>query len=163
MTEREMVAEVTKQARYVRSAWHLTLLLAAGCSISAHAAVDGVSVAAQYPVHQPLRHYNSSGLEERIRTLSRGLDLDPTQQSSLRKFLEIQSEQVRKVWSDSSVPAAYRVSVTQAISDRTADEIRALLNEEQRKRFNPPKPPRDDMAGSVKLNVDDWMDAVRPK
>lgn len=95
--------------------------------------------------------------------LSKSLDLDARQRSDLRKVLEDQREQVSRVWSDTSVPAAYRVSATQAISDRTADQIRALLNDEQRKRYNPPKPPHEATPGSARPSVDPWMEPDRAR
>jgi phosphatidylethanolamine-binding protein (PEBP) family uncharacterized protein len=61
------------------------------------------------------------------------------------------------------VPAAYRVSATQGISDKTADEIRSLLNDEQRKKYNPPKPPREAMVDSTNTSVEAWMNASREK
>ena len=89
--------------------------------------------------------------------LSKALHLDARQQSELRKVLAGQREQLSKVWSDTSVPAAWRVSATQAISDKTADQIRALLNEEQKKRYNPPKPPHEAMRASARPSVEAWM------
>jgi hypothetical protein len=146
----------------VRPVLHLALLLALGCLIPAQADTAGQGSAGDSTVRQGQRHYKKHSLEERVRKLTQWLALDATQQSELRKVLEDQREQIRKVWDDASVPAAYRISATQAISDKTADQIRALLNEEQRKKFNPPRQPRE-AAGSVKPSVEDWMDAAKPK
>ena len=110
---------------------------------------------------QAPRHHTS--LDDRVKALTRALDLDAKQQSELRKVLEGQREQVMRVWSDTSVPAAYRVSATQTISDQTADQIRALLNEEQRKKYNPPRPPHEATAGSARPSVEDWMGTAKPK
>jgi len=77
--------------------------------------------------------------------------------------LEGQREQVRKVWSDASVPAAYRVSAIHAISDKTADQIRALLSEEQKKHYNPPKPPREAATGSSRPSVEAWMNQAKSR
>lgn len=88
--------------------------------------------------------------------LAKALDLDARQRSELRKVLEDQREQVSRAWSDTSVPAPYRVLSTQVITDRTADRIRALLNDEQRKRYNPPRRPYE-TPGSARPSVDAWM------
>lgn len=119
-------------------------------------------MAADAPQRQVPHHHNRIGLEDRVRTLSKALDLDATQQSELRKVLEDQREQVGRIWSDASVPAAYRVSATQAISDKTADRIRALLNEEQRKKYKTARQ-HGAAADSAKPNVEAWMDAAKPK
>ena len=86
-----------------------------------------------------------------------------TQQSALRKLLEDQREQIRGVWSNTSVPAAYRVSATLAISDKTADQIRSLLNEEQRKKYNPPRLPHEALANSASPSVEGWMSADKTR
>lgn len=123
----------------------------------AQAAGAGEKPAVHPPVRRLPRQVGGRSLEERVTMLSKALDLDARQQSQLRKVLEDQREQVSRVWSDTSVPAAYRVGTTQAISDKTADRIRALLNDEQRKRYNPPKPPREARPGSARPSVEAWM------
>jgi len=47
-----------------------------------------------------------------------------------------------KVWNDTSLAAANRVSATRIISDRTADRIRAILTEEQKAKYNKARKPR---------------------
>ena len=92
------------------------------------------------------------------------IELDARQQSELRKALEDQRDQMTRVWSDAAVPAAYRVSATQAIADQTSDRIRALLNEEQRKRYNAPRPKNGLTPGTARPSVEAWMypDQARP-
>ena len=141
----------------------LVLALTSACLISAHAATAGGEPASESVHRQAARHHGGSGLDDRVRALSIALDLDAKQQSELKKVIEGQREQVRKVWNESSVPAAYRVSATQAISDQTADQIRALLNEEQRKKYNPPKLPHEAADGSASPSVESWMKSAKPK
>jgi Spy/CpxP family protein refolding chaperone len=109
-------------------------------------------------VHRARAH---AGLDDRVQLLSKALELDAGQQAALKKVLEAQREQVSRLWANESLPAAYRVSATQAIGEKTADQIRALLNDEQKKRFNPPKPPHE-AAASSSLSVEDWMSKTRP-
>jgi hypothetical protein len=54
------------------------------------------------------------------------------------------------------------VSATQSIGDKTADQIRALLNEEQRKKYNPPKPSHEASTGPSP-GVEEWMNKTKPK
>jgi hypothetical protein len=142
----------------------LVFVLAGACLGAAHAADDAQALAGG-TLSRPLPRHAAAGssLERRIQTLAKFLDLDVAQQSELRKVLENQREQVGKIWNDLSVPAAYRVGATRAISDKAADQIRALLNEEQRKEYNPPRRPREAAADSNKRSVEDWMNATRPK
>jgi hypothetical protein len=71
--------------------------------------------------------------------LSRELTLDPGQQAAVRRLLLQQREQTLKVWSDETVPAAVRIKATQGVADRTAEQIRALLNDAQRSRYTQPR------------------------
>jgi hypothetical protein len=138
------------------------VLILAVCQISAAANGEALQPPAD-ALDRPAPSRLSPGLEDRVRNLAQALDLDATQQSELRKLLASQREQVRKIWNDSSVPPAYRVSATRAISDQTADRIRAMLNEEQSKKYILPKPPQEALAGSPRPSVEDWMNAAKAK
>ena len=104
-----------------------------------------------------------SGLEERVQLLTAELGLDAAQQSAVRTLLLDQREQVMKVWSDPSIPAGYRIGATRAISDRTADRIRALLNDVQKAKYIAPRKPRETQAAGSKATLEDWMNAASPK
>jgi hypothetical protein len=114
------------------------------------------------PTQRLSGHTLGANLDDRVKTLALALNLDAAQQVKLKSVLEFQRDQVRKVWDDSSVPAAYRVNATRTISDTTADRIRALLTEEQRKKYNQPHPPRQRAADGSR-SVEDWMNATQPK
>lgn len=80
-------------------------------------------------------HPTAVTLEDRVHLVAKELDLDARQQASLKDILLAQRAEVAKVWSDSSVPAAVRVGATQAVSERTAERIRAILTPEQREKY----------------------------
>jgi len=88
---------------------------------------------------------------------ARELNLDAHQQAELRKLLMEQREQVQRLWTDTTLPAAQRIQATKAIEDATSDRIRAMLNEEQRKKYNPPRPPHDKLIEAQSTSVEDWM------
>ena len=108
------------------------------------------------------RRKRASPLDRRVMLLARELGLDATQQAQVKKVLEGQREQVARVWNDRSIPAARRVSATQAIGDRTADRIRALLNDEQRKKYIKPRQ-RAAAVGTAGGDVESWMNAGKRK
>lgn len=140
----------------------LVLALMANCLVSAHAANEsGVSAGSSSSRNTP--HYRGANHEDRVNVLTQALGLDAKQQFELRRVLEGQREQVRKVWDDESVPAAYRIIATQSISDKTADRIRALLTEEQRKKYKPPRPAHGAAVDSAQPSVEDWMKAAKSK
>ena len=156
-------SEAKRKESFGRTALLWVLALASACLIPAHAAADGNDADHEAAARQALSHHRGSSLDARVRTLSKALDLDAKQQSELRKVLEDQREQIMRVWDDTSVPAVSRVVATQAISDSTADQIRALLNDEQKKKYNPPKPLHEAASGSDGPSVEEWMDAAKPK
>lgn len=94
-------------------------------------------------------------LDGRVQLLARELELSPAQQGQVKKVLLAQRQQVAALWNDSSVPAALRISRTQAIGDRTADQIRALLNDSQREKYIKPRV-RETAVGSAGANVESW-------
>jgi hypothetical protein len=61
---------------------------------------------------------------------------------------------VSNIWSDPKLLPAERTPATRALQERTADQIRAILSEQQKKLYNPPKPQGD---APPSPNVADWM------
>jgi hypothetical protein len=134
------------------------LVLASAWPVLAPAAADGQEAAGNLaPARQEPRGRRVASLDDRVTLLSKTLDLDAKQQSELRKVLLAQREETLKAWADETVPAAARVKATELIGQRTADRIRALLNEQQRARYNPPRPPHQAAPGSSRPTVDTWM------
>jgi len=113
--------------------------------------------------HQPvLPRGRRSGLEARVAKLSQALGLDAVQQAALRKLLQEQRRQVQWIWSEPSVPAADRVAATRVLSARTADRIRAMLTEEQRKKYE--GPPQGDPGEAIRaVHMEDWMKVDKKK
>jgi hypothetical protein len=134
------------------------LLFAGGGPVAAAAAAEGqVPVATAASVHQPQRGRKGSTLEDRVNALAKSLDLDPQQQEGLRRVLLAQREETLAVWADQSIPAAARVKGTELIGERTADRIRALLNDKQRARYTEPRPAQQAAPGSARPSVETWM------
>jgi hypothetical protein len=115
---------------------------------------------AEQPATKARKAPARSGLEQRIAAYAKALNLDSQQQSRLRVLLLQQREQMQRLWNDNSIPPAQRVYATRAIGDATADGIREMLTDEQRKRYNPPAPARADTAQRERLTVEDWMNAA---
>jgi len=136
---------------------HAALALAIAPAFPAPAATEGLETASVVALHASRHPVRQAGIDDRINTLSQALNLDAAQQAGVKKLLEDQREQVMKVWSDAAVPAAFRISATQAISVRTSDQIRALLNEEQKSKYNQPRQPHAPTASSQR-SVEAWMD-----
>jgi hypothetical protein len=102
----------------------------------------------------PARVRTGGSLQHRVDVLSKALQLDARQRSELITILESQRQAVSKIWSDPALLPAERTPATRALQERTANQIRAILSEEQRKRYNPPKPQG---AEPPSPNVEEWM------
>jgi hypothetical protein len=102
------------------------------------------------------------GLDSRARRLARMLELSEAQQAELAKVLASQREQIRKLWSEQRVPPEYRVSEMKAINDQTEDRIRALLNDEQKKKYITGHSPQASRP-SQQSSLDHWLNAAKPK
>lgn len=140
----------------------LTFSLAMLCGLAQGETAEPRSID-KAPARRGLHHASGTSLNDRIRILTKALDLDTLQQSQLRSVLESQRAQLGKLWSDTTLPAEYRVSATRKISDQSADRIRALLTEEQRKKYNPHVEPHNTAPGAGEKTVEDWMNAVKAK
>jgi hypothetical protein len=130
---------------------------AAQTADEAPAGAEAASAASQPPGR---RRHAGSPLERRVALLAKELDLNPAQQTRVKALLESQRQEVARVWSDGSIPSAIRISRTQAIGDRTADQIRALLDEAQRKKYIQPRV-RETPTGTAGADVESWIGKVQ--
>ena len=133
------------------------------CCVSRFTAEPGPRYGCGRQRRKAPRRESGTSLDHHIRILSKALDLDTLQQSQLRSVLESQRAEVARIWSDTTVPAEYRISATRAISDQTADRIRALLTEEQRKKYDPHVKPHAMTPAAGERTVEEWMEATKPK
>jgi hypothetical protein len=100
-------------------------------------------------------------LDRRITLLAKELDLSETQQVAMRKLLLEQREKVARLWNESAIPSQDRIRATQMIGDQTADRIRQLLTEEQRKKYIQPRTTRPAPPPGQNRSVEEWMQATR--
>jgi hypothetical protein len=137
----------------------LGFALALGGLVVVHAADEGQAPDAAPPAHAALRqhahHTAATILDSRVQLMAKELDLDASQQAALKSILLTQRAEVAKVWDDPSVPATVRVATTQAVSEKTAERIRAILNDEQREKYIKDHP-RDVPVGTPGGDVQKW-------
>jgi Spy/CpxP family protein refolding chaperone len=151
---------VSEPTRWLAATLAVLMVCAAA---PARAAAADAAAAVEAPT-RPQAHTQVAGtLDHRVRVLTKALDLDEKQQAELRTILEEQREAVMKVWRDTKLLPAERAPATHAVAERTADRIRAILNEAQRAKYNPPKPPPAPTPDSGAPNVEAWIKAARPK
>jgi hypothetical protein len=132
------------------------LAVAAALAAPSLGAASDEPAAIQHPSRQAARPHPGSTLDERVALLTHELKLAAGQQAALRRILEEHRAQVVRAWNDPSLPAASRVGATQAIGDRTAERIRALLDDNQKRTYGSPRQAREAVAGA-RPSVEDWM------
>jgi hypothetical protein len=139
---------------------HIGLALLLGALGPVHAADEDQSPAAAGPaaVRSHSHHTRAASIDDRVQLMAKELGLDANQQARLKSILLAQRAEMAKAWNDPSVPAAVRVATTQAVSEKTAERIRAVLNDEQREKYAKAHQ-RDAPVGAPGGDVQKWMQA----
>lgn len=86
---------------------------------------------------RPQSMYRKRSMDDRVKSLAKALDLDEKQQAGLKTVLERQQLQARKIQFDQSLDGAERMGKFRALQEDTVLRIRALLNDEQKKKYDP--------------------------
>jgi hypothetical protein len=138
-----------------------------GLTVLAAVAVSGASVGADPPaeagpVSQAHRTLTRPSLDERVKRLGRGLNLSEDQQAAVKRILEKRQQDALRLRLDSSMTGEARIDQYRALQVRTVQEISAVLNEEQRKKYNP-LAPRDLPQAPQQRSVEDWIKLTTPK
>jgi hypothetical protein len=113
------------------------------------------------PVHRTTRGYKRLTLEERVQTLAKNLALSEAQQSAVKKILEERQQETLRIRLDPSMTGSARIDKFRALQERTVEKIRAVLNEEQKEKYDPlavrklPPAPQQ-------RSVDDWLKDTTP-
>jgi hypothetical protein len=94
--------------------------------------------------------------------LAKSLDLNEAQQAAVKKILEQRQQETLRIRMDSSISGATRVERFRALQDSTVERIRAGLNGEQKKKYDPLAVRRVTPAADQK-SVEDWLKITTPK
>jgi hypothetical protein len=136
----------------------VTSLALALAALSAVHAANAAAVSSAASGSQPVATTVHATLERRVEALSKALDLDARQRAQLSGILQAQRSAISKVWSDPSLLPAERAPATRAIEQHTAEQIRGILSDKQKERYNPPKP-QSSFAPSP--DVGKWLELTR--
>jgi len=110
---------------------------------------------------RPRTRYNSRTItiDDQVKRFAESLDLSETQQSEVKKILEFRQVQTRRIRFDGSLSGAERISRFRGLQDSTVARIRAVLNDEQKKKYNP-LVVRQAQKDFPPASVADWMKAA---
>jgi Spy/CpxP family protein refolding chaperone len=109
-----------------------------------------------------IRSHQRPSPDERGKVLARYLELDEMQKMALRKILEQRQQEVLQMRFTPLPAGSAQIDRFRAIQDKAANRIRAVLNQEQRKKYDLLVMRRATPAGS-KTSVQDWLKAATPR
>jgi hypothetical protein len=140
-----------------------------GLALALTALLQGTTAIAQAstvasPEHRTSRSNRNRRptLDERIKTLAKNLDLSQAQQLAVKEILEERRQEILQLRVDPSLTGADRIARFRALQTETVEEIRSVLNEEQKKKYDP-LAPRKIPPGSHERSVEDWIDSTTPR
>ena len=101
-------------------------------------------------------------IDDRVKVLARSLELNEAQQAAVKKILEQRQQETLRIRQDASISGGARIERFRALQDHTVERIRAVLNEEQKKKYDPLAVRRVAPAPDQK-SVEDWLKVTTPQ
>jgi hypothetical protein len=112
------------------------------------------------PSQHHARHpYTKPNLDVRVNRFAKGLDLSESQQSAVKKILEERQKEILRMRLDPTTTGSFAIDRFRALQERTVKQIRAVLNEEQKKQYDPLAARKI----SPEPNVEDWLKAAKSR
>ena len=106
----------------------------------------------------PVRRHTTT-IDDQVKRFTESLDLSESQQSEVTKILEFRQVQTRRIRLDGSLSGDERISRLRVLQDSTVMSIRGVLNDEQKKKYDP-LAVRQAEKSSSQPSVEDWMKAA---
>jgi len=127
------------------------------CSAMFAQAADAASAAKPRP--QPHRR---PIIEDRVKALAKTLDLNEAQQAAITRILEQRQAETLRIRQDPALSGSARIDHLRALQDQTVIRIRSVLNDEQKKKYDPLAVRRREPAQDQRT-VEDWLKVTTPK
>jgi hypothetical protein len=112
-----------------------------------------------HPAHSAHRRPT---LDDRVKALAKALDLSDPQQAAVKGILEQRQAEILRLRQDGSISGEERIDRLRALQDQTVLRIRAVLNDEQKKKYDP-LAVRDRTPAPDQKSVEDWLKETTPK
>ena len=154
-----MVRHIMRASVVTGGFGRMLLLVALGLSAGVLVVVGqtSTSVETKPQPRLPLRRRTIT-LDDQVKSFAETLDLSEAQRSEVKKVLEFRQVQTRRIRLDGSLSGAERISGFRSLQDSTIARIRAVLNDEQKKKYDP-LALRQAQQDSPPASVEDWMKA----
>ena len=136
-----------------------TLLLNVSLASSALAQTTAPATSAPHPANSTHRR---PSLDDRVKTLAAALKLDDAQQVAVKKILQQRQEEILRLRHDTSIAGSTRIERLRALQNQTVQRIRLVLNDEQKKQYDPIAIRKTGSAPEQK-SVEDWLKVTTPR
>jgi len=113
------------------------------------------------PRHHASGRYKRPSLDDRVAVLGKNLDLTEAQRSALKKILEQRQQDTLRI-RDSSATGSVRIEQFRALQERTILQIRAILTDEQKKKYDPLITRTRPANSTPQRSVEDWLKITTP-
>jgi|SRR5215469_163261 len=114
------------------------------------------------PAHPMHSAHRRPTLDDRVKALSKALDLSEPQQAAVKGILEQRQAEILRLRQDGSISGAERIDRLRALQDQTVLRIRAVLNDDQKKKYDP-LAVRDRTPAPDQRTIEDWLKETTPK
>lgn len=104
-------------------------------------------------------HSRRQTLDERVERLAKYLNLSDGQRSVLKEILLERQQEILKLRHSASSGEELQMDRFRAVEDKTVERIHAILNDEQRKKYDP-LGVRSQVSDAQREGVDGWMKAM---
>ena len=101
-------------------------------------------------------------IDDHVKVLAKSLNLTETQQAAVKRILEQRQQETLRLRSDGSISGSERIDRFRALQDQTVVRIRGVLDDEQKKKYDPLAVRKVTPAPDQK-SVEDWIKATSPK
>lgn len=98
--------------------------------------------------------------EERVKAFAKNLDLNADQTAAVRQILLDREQEMLRLRTGPSMTGSERIERIRMLQDETVMRIRAILNDEQRKKYDP-LAVRKVQPAADQRSVEDWMKLSR--
>jgi hypothetical protein len=122
--------------------------------------------AAPTPQSTPARPAHSTHrratLDDRVQAFAKALDLTQPQQVAVKRILQQRQAEILRLRQDGSISGEERIGRLRALQDQTVLRIRAVLNDDQKKKYDP-LAVRERTPPENQKTVEEWLKETTPK
>ena len=125
---------------------------------------SALAQAPESPTPQPQVNQHpprKSNIDARVSILAKSLELTAEQQSAVKSILEQRQQKTLLIRSDPSISGSMRIERFRMLQETTVERIRAVLNDEQKKKYDPMAARH--IQSTPEHSVEDWLKASTPK